>query len=56
MASPDGAAADDPDDAAADISALLESATLTDDEEADITNWECGICQPPAGARRRRQL
>jgi hypothetical protein len=36
---------DDPDDAATDISALLESATLTDDEKVDITEkWECGIC------------
>ena len=36
---------DDPDDPAADISALLESGTLTDDEKVDITEkWECGIC------------
>jgi hypothetical protein len=35
-----GAAADD-----SDISALLDSATLTDTEKIDMKeNWECGIC------------
>lgn len=38
-------AAAEPEDDAYDISALLESATLTDDEKVDITErWECGIC------------
>jgi len=41
----DDAVAEPEDDATADISALLESATLNDDQKYDIKkNWECGIC------------